>query len=105
MRFRQFRTIIAVCFPLLLFGYMTVGAADELTVKGAIYGAQWDDKGNVLSVSILTTEGDELFVEHTSMGDELLKLVEQNIKVTGTVQPEKDGKKLFTVTKYEIAFN
>lgn len=105
MRSKMLRAVIAICFPLLLLGYTTVYAAGELTVKGAVYGAQWDEKGKVLAVSILTTEGDELFVEHTSVGDELLKLVEQNIRVTGTVKPAKDGKKLFTVTKYEIAFN
>ena len=94
-----------ICLTFVMLGPPLAGASDEITVKGAVYGEQWDDKGNVLAVSILTTTGDELFVEHTVLGDELLKKVEQNITVTGTVKAENDGKKHFTVSKYEIAFN
>jgi len=66
-------------------------------------GLGW--KGTVTAVSILTPEGDGLFVVRNPVGDELLKLVEQNIKVTGAVLIDESRKENFTVYKYEIAYN
>ncbi|MCX5816002.1 MAG: hypothetical protein NTX75_07115 [Proteobacteria bacterium] len=99
--------VLAFCV-LTLFMLEGVAAGyseNEITVKGSVYGSAWDDKGAATAVSILTIEGDELFVVHTPVGDELLKLVEQNVKVTGAVLLDKAGKKNFTVYKYEVLFN
>ena len=99
--------ILALCM-LTLFMLESVAAGyseNEITIKGSVYGVAWDEKGTVTAVSILTPEGDELFVVHNAVGDELLKLVEQNVKATGAVLIDDSGKKNLTVYKYEIAYN
>lgn len=99
--------ILALCMlTLLILAGMAVGYSEnEVTVKGSVYGMAWDEKGAVTAVSILTTEGDDLFVEHTPVGDELLKLVEQNVIATGAILIDGAGKKKFTVYSYKVAFN
>jgi len=97
--------VLAVC---LLLSFSTSGygySENDITVKASVYGAAWNEKGEVTEVSLLTTDGDELFVVHNPVGDELLKLVEQNIKVNGAVMVDKQGKKNITIYKYEISFN
>ncbi len=98
---------IALCM-LTLFMLEGVAAGyseNEITVRGSVYGAAWDEKGTVTAVSILTTEGDDLFIVRNPVGDELLKLVEQNVKATGAVLIDNTGKKNFTVYKYEVVYN
>ena len=99
--------ILALCMLtlFLLAGVAAGYSENEVTVKGSVYGVAWDEKGAVTAVSILTTEGDELFVEHTLIGDELLKLIEQNVTATGAVLIDNAGKKKFTIYKYNVAFN
>lgn len=96
---------LSVLLFLTLLGKPAVGSENVITVKGSVYGTEWNDKGAVTAVSIITTEGDELFVTHDAKGDDFLKLVEQNILATGAVTPDKSGKKTFTIQKYEIAYN
>jgi len=52
----------------------------HLTVKASVYGSAWNESGAVTAVSIVTTEGDELFVVSDAVGDELLKLVSKTLK-------------------------
>jgi len=92
---------ISLFFVTMASGY----SENDITVKATVYGAAWNEKGEVTSVSLLTVEGDELFVVHTPVGDELLKLVEQNVKANGAVLVGKDGRKDITVYKYEILYN
>jgi hypothetical protein len=106
MKKRQ-AVVLAVCACMLLslfsiaYGY----SENDITVKATVYGATWNDKGEVTGVSLLTVEGDELFVVHNALGDELLKQVDQNIKANGAVLVDKQGRKNMTIYKYEIMFN
>jgi hypothetical protein len=99
--------VMAICILILFsIGNVVYGYSEnEITVKGSVYETEWNDKGVVTAVSILTIEGDELFVVHTPVGDELLKLVEQNVKATGAVLIDETVKKNFRVYKYEVLYN
>ncbi|MGA8753812.1 hypothetical protein [Candidatus Deferrimicrobium sp.] len=107
MKRKKGLSVFVVC-TLLLFGLAGMAwGYDEnvVTFKAAVYPAGSDEKGNVTDASLLTVDGTEIFVVHNAVGDELLKLVEKNINVTGAILIDKDGKKRITVYKYEIAFN
>jgi hypothetical protein len=100
--------VIVLMSMFLLFSLLTLAygySENEVTVKASVYGAAWNEKGEVTAVSLLTTDGDELFVVRNATGDELLKIIEQNVKVTGAVLVDKQGKKNITIYKYEISFN
>jgi hypothetical protein len=100
-------SVFVVCTLLLLGLAGTAWGYDEnvVTFKAAVYPAGWDEKGNVTEVSLLTVDGTEIYVVHNAVGDELLRLVEKNVNVTGAVLEDKDGKKKITVYKFEIAFS
>lgn len=106
---REKRLSVYVVCTLLLFGLAVTawgdGGENVVTFKATVYPAGWDEKGNVTEVSLLTVDGAEIFVVHNAVGDELLKLVEKNVDVTGAVLEDNNGKKNITVYKYEIAFS
>jgi hypothetical protein len=107
MKQSKISLVLALCM-LALFMLEGVAAGyseNEITVKGSVYGVAWDEKGTVTAVSIITTECDELFVVRNPIGDELLKLVEQNVKATGAVLLDNNGRKNFTIYKYEVVYN
>ena len=107
MKKRQAFVLVVICALMLLSLFTTAYGYSEndITVKATVYGATWNEKGEVTDVSLLTVDGDELFVVHTAAGDELLKQVEQNIKANGAVLIDKQGRKNITVYKYEILYN
>jgi hypothetical protein len=92
----------------LFFSLLTLTcwySENEITGKAFVYGTAWNMKGEVTGILLLTTDGDELFVVHNAFGDELLKLVEQNVKVSGAVLVDQQGRNSITVYKYEISYN
>jgi hypothetical protein len=103
LRWTSLVAVLCVLAPLLV---LAEGGPDkEATVKASVYATAWNDKGEVSEVSLITEVGDELFVVHNAVGDELMKLVEQNVRVTGVVAANSTQRKLITVSKYEIAYN
>ncbi len=97
--------VACACMLLSLFAIAYGYSENDITVKATVYGAAWNEKGEVTGVSLLTVDGDELFVVHNPVGDELLKQIEQNVKVNGAVLVDKQGRKNITIYKYEIMYN
>jgi len=75
---------------------------NEVDIKGTVFAVDNDQSGNVIAVSILDPTGEEYFVVHDEVGDKLLKLVDKNLKVTGVINVENDGKKKITIKKFEF---
>jgi hypothetical protein len=70
--------------------------------KGTVFAVDNDSSGNVIAVSILDATGEEYFVVRGEIGDQLLKMVDKNIKVTGVISIGKDGKKHIEIRKFEL---
>jgi len=85
---------------------MTLPAAayDEnvVDVKGTVFAVDDDGNGNVTAVSVLDAAGEEYFVVHDPIGDQLLKLVDKNVKATGVINVGTDGKKNMKIYKFEL---
>jgi hypothetical protein len=106
MKRQSFVVIVTSIF--ILFSLLTIVqgySENEITVKATVYDVGWNAKGELTDVSLLTTDGDELYVVHNPLGDELLKILEQNVKATGAVLIDKQGRKSITIYKYEILYN
>lgn len=73
----------------------------EETIAGYILPSEWDNDDNVIAISI-STDDDEYLVEKNKLGEELLDFLDEDVRVTGTVNEEKDGTKRITITDYEI---
>ena len=104
-RLRWVSLVAVFCLLAPLLVLAESGPDKEITVKASVYAAAWNEKGEVSQVSLITEVGDELFVVHNTVGDDLLKLVEQNVRVTGVVSANGNRRKMITVSKYEIAYN
>jgi len=83
---------------------LPAGAYDEnvVDIKGTVFAVDNDSSGNVTAVSILDAAGEEYFVVHDGIGDQLLKLVDKNVKVTGVINVGTDGKKNMKIHKFEL---
>jgi hypothetical protein len=74
----------------------------EIDIKGTVFAIEHDKNDNVTSVSILEITGEEYFVIRDEIGDKLLKLVDKNLKATGVMYKDQDGKKRIKVLKFDI---
>lgn len=73
-----------------------------VTFKGTVFAVDNDSSGNVIAVSILDVTGEEYFVIRGEIGDQLLKMVDKNVNVTGVISIDKDGKKHIEIRKYVV---
>jgi len=100
------RKLIRICMLLfvVLVWALPVGAYDEnvVDVKGTVFAVDNDANGNVIAVSILDAAGEEYFVVNDAVGDQLLKLVDKNVKVTCVINVGTDGKKYMKIRKFEL---
>lgn len=68
----------------------------------ALAGQQVTILGTVNASYQIVTEDQQVYdVAESEKGDEVVELIDQKVKVTGTVE-EKDDVKVITVTSYEI---
>jgi len=71
-------------------------------ITGKVIAAKKDSKtGNILKVAVKTDKAEYLVV-NKGKGQDLLKLVDKKVDVTGTVKESK-GKKVMTVTEFREA--
>jgi hypothetical protein len=77
-------------------------ATEEVEIAGTVFASEWDANDNVTAVVIATEEGEEIAVAASGKGMELLKLEEKNVKVTGSVVTDEEGRKTVNITKYII---
>ena len=79
------------------------GIGDELTtVRGIVIPVDWDEEGNALAVAILGAGEEEHFVEQDEEGKKLLKLMQQEVEVSGTVREAIQGHRTITVKGYGL---
>jgi len=70
------------------------------TITGIVVPEDWNEKGNVMRVAIKTLDYQEYVVEYNKMGKELLALVDNKVRVEGTVRERLDGDMIISVNNY-----
>ena len=71
-------------------------------ISGIVIPVQWDANGNVITVTIHTKDEKVFWVEHTKIGNELLKHGQAEVEVRGKIRERIDGKTSIGVKTYEI---
>jgi hypothetical protein len=95
--------VLSVLAIVVLVGILPLLAAtEEVEISGTIFASEWDANDNVTAVVIATEEGEEIAVVNSGKGMELLKLDEKNVRATGSIAMDEEGRKTITVTKYII---
>ncbi len=97
-----FILVLGVFLCVAFFSSTSILAAVEVSITGTVFADDWDDKDNVIAVVIETADGETYNVSDDAKGKELFKLVDKNVKVTGTVVEDIDGEKVITVMAYEV---
>jgi hypothetical protein len=86
--------------------YLLTGLFSILTIA-LIFGIAFSGETKVITgtvnddYQIVTDEGTAYTVAEGEIGDEVVELVGQKVKVTGTVE-ESEGEKMITVTSYVV---
>jgi len=57
-----------------------------MTIKGIVVPADWDQRGNPISVSIVTHAEEEYLVSNDSKGKKLFHFIREGVEVTGLVK-------------------
>ena len=81
---------------------MKRGKGRELTIIGIVVPEDWGENDNVIRVAIKTPDYQEYVVEHNKKGKELLALIDNKVRVTGTVRERLDGDIIISVKSYEL---
>jgi len=97
LRFLSILAIVALMGSSILFA-----ATEEVEIAGTVFASEWDANDNVTAVVIATEEGEEIAVSPSGKGMELLKLEERNVKATGSIVTDQEGRKTINVTKYIV---
>lgn len=74
----------------------------ELTVRGTIFPAKWDENRNVVNIVIDTTDEDEYLIDQNKNGRELLGFINRKVEITGTVRETDDNEFIFNVRTYTL---
>ena len=69
--------------------------------KGILTPSGWDEKGNILSISLQTIDENEYIIEKNEMERELRSYINEKIEVKGKVRERIDGKKSLYIQQYK----
>jgi hypothetical protein len=79
------------------------GTDNELTmVRGIVIPVDWDDEGNVLAAAISSPDEQEYLIKQDAKGKELVRLMRQEIEVSGVVRKGIKGCNTVTVKDYRL---
>jgi phage FluMu protein gp41 len=103
LRKKVMRRILCILAMIVLMGSLPLFAAtEEVEIAGTVFASEWDANDTVTAVVIATEEGEEIAVSPSGRGMELLKLEERNVKATGSIVTDQEGRKTINITKYIV---
>jgi hypothetical protein len=103
VRKKTLLSVLSILAIVVLMGTMPLFAAtEEVEITGTVFAAEWDANDNVTAVVIATEEGEEIAVANSGKGMELLKLEEKNVKASGSIVTDEEGRKTINITRYIV---
>ena len=99
----------APCGKVLISEIITSGirvtkkeASGQSFIRGMIFPAAWDEKGDTLQVVIDSPDEKQYIVELDEKGKELIALVRREVEVNGLVRRDGTGKTYIHVQSYRL---
>ena len=103
LRNKAMLSFVSILVMVVLMGTLPLFAAtEEVEIAGTVFASEWDANDNVTAVVIATEEGEEIAVSPSGKGMELLKLEEKNVKASGSIAMDQEGRKTINITKYVV---
>ena len=80
-----------------------MSSSDQLAVRGIVTGIDWDEKGNVTRLALMTRDEDEFELDITDANREsLLDLPRREIVALGFLGPIRDGRRILRLTTITV---
>ena len=76
--------------------------SEQSLIRGMIFPAAWDDKGDTLQVVIDSPDEKQYIVDLDEKGKELIALVRREVEVSGIVRRDRGGKTYINVQSYRL---
>lgn len=96
------RVLCILAIVTLLGAVPLFAATEKVEIIGTVFGTEWDANDNATAVVIATEDGEEIAVSNSGKGIELLKLEEKNVKASGFIVLDEEGKKTITINQYVL---
>jgi len=77
-------------------------ANKQVTITGIVTPCDWDANGNVIAVAISATDEQEYVVDDDQQGQELRKLVYEQVRVTGCIRKDAKGNEFITIEQFQV---
>ena len=74
---------------------------EVVVLRGLIMPAGWDEKGNVVIITLSSFDEEEYLIDKDETGMELFSLIRSRVQVSGIVRNE-DGVMKITVETYRV---
>jgi hypothetical protein len=74
---------------------------NPITIHGLIIPIEWDEKGNVIAISVSTFAEEEYLIEKDEIGKRLISFLRQEIEISGLYRL-KEGRKIIRVKGYNV---
>jgi len=74
---------------------------NQRTVRGILIPEKWDDKNNVIGVSIQAFDENEYIVKSCLDDKDLFEFIKKKVKVAGKVFERSDGKFNIEINRFE----
>jgi co-chaperonin GroES (HSP10) len=91
--------------PFLEDNMVKLKSIHQRTVSGILIPEKWDDKSNVIGVSIQAFDEYEYIVKSCLDDKDLFNFIKKKIKVAGKVFERSDGKFDIEVNRFEVMDN
>jgi co-chaperonin GroES (HSP10) len=91
--------------PFLEDNMVKLKSIHQRTVSGILIPEKWDDKSNVIGVSIQAFDENEYIVKSCLDEKELFDFIKKKVKVAGKVFERSDGKFDIEVNRFEVMDN
>ena len=92
--------------PPLKLGYDAMKSTPPGRSKNRLHGilvpCDWDVDGNIIEIALYTHDEKAFVIEHSRVGNELLRHVRQRVIVYGKIRQRLDGAMLLRAANYEV---
>jgi hypothetical protein len=75
---------------------------NPVTIRGIVIPADWDEKGNVVTVAVSTYDEVEYLIENHEKEKELKSFIREEVEVSGTMREDEGGNLIFKLKEYSV---
>ena len=80
-----------------------MGSSDDkqITIRGLIVPSEWDDRGNVISISVSSFNEDEYLIEEDNVSEKIHNHIRETVEASGFVR-EEGGVKRIKIKSFRV---